>query len=113
MKKDEVLRVFSKGFSQFLEREKIEPKKAAELLGVTDATISTIKSGKTLPRFDKVFNLVELGMRLEEIFGPELAEKLLEGLKPEPGLPDHLKTPEIKEVVAQALADIIAKGSKG
>ena len=113
MNRKQALEIFSKGFNKFVDRKGYTLNSVGDLLGCKSANISKIKAGKGFPSVEGIFTLIEDGMKLEEIFGSELAEKLLDGLKPEPGLPDHLKTPELKEVVAQALADIIAKGTKG
>ena len=64
-----------------MDRRGYKSKQIAEMLGITDASASTMVNGKTLPRFEKVFNLVEKGMTLEEIFGADLAKKLVESYK--------------------------------
>ena len=113
MNRNDALKIFSKGFNRFIDRKGYTRETAGALLGCKEANISKIKAGKGFPSVEGIFTLIEDGMRLEEIFGVELAEKLFQGLEPSSqGLPDHLNTPELKEVVAQALADIIAKGAK-
>ena len=113
MNRKDALTIFSKGFNKFIERKGYTRETAGKLLGCKEGNISKIKAGNGFPSVEGIFTLIEDGMKLEEIFGTELAEKLLEGLKPVPGLPEHLRTPEINEIVAKALTDIIAKGAKG
>ena len=112
MKKEDVYRIFSAGFSAFEDRNGFDHKDVAKILDISDASVSTMRSGKTLPRFDKVFTLVEHGMRLEEVFGAELAEKLTAGLEPVhvDGKPDAFDTPEFRKGVADAIAVLMSKG---
>lgn len=111
MKKEDVYRIFSAGFSAFEDRNGFDHKDVAKILDISDASVSTMRSGKTLPRFDKVFTLVEHGMKLEEIFGAELAEKLTAGLEPVmvDGKPDPFDTPEFKKGVVNVLAMLASK----
>lgn len=81
MEKSEVYKIFSSGLSNFMDRKGYKSKEIAKILGITDASASTMANGKTLPRFEKVFTLVEKGMTLEEIFGADLARKLMDSYK--------------------------------
>lgn len=83
MEKSEVYKIFSSGLSNFMDRKGYKSKEIAKILGITDASASTMANGKTLPRFEKVYTLVEKGMTLEEIFGADLAKKLMESYKTE------------------------------
>lgn len=76
MDRNEALKTFSNGLIDFMRRTKKTPSDVAELLGVVESNISLYKSGKSLPKFIGVYALLDAGMRLEEIFGNELAEKL-------------------------------------
>ncbi len=76
MEQAEARRIFSGGLADFMSRKGHTLDSLAKILGIKNPSVSVMKSGKTLPTFDKVFTLAENGMALEEIFGAELAQKL-------------------------------------
>ena len=59
----------------FLKRKGLKQQEAADMLGVTQATISNWCKGKT-PDYGTVVQLIRLGMGAEELFGKELAKIL-------------------------------------
>ena len=46
-------------------------------MSLSKAHVSNIKNGKNLPSAEVLFQLLEDGMRLDEAFGRELAQKLV------------------------------------
>lgn len=114
MNRKQALEIFSKGFNKFVDRKGYTLNSAGDLLGCKSANISKIKAGKGFPSMESVFTLVEHGMKLEEIFGAELAEKLTAGLEPVQvdGKPDAFDTPEFRKGVADAIAVLMSKGVK-
>lgn len=72
MKNDEtsiLLQVFSFGFKKFMERKKIRTRDVAKELGVTCSAVSSWKQGRCFPDFIKLYNLLQLGMTTDEMFG--------------------------------------------
>lgn len=114
MTREKALQIFSKGFEAFRLRNGYTQDQVGEILGCGRANINKIKSGKNFPSMEGVFTLVEQGMKLEEIFGPELAEKLTAGLEPVQvdGKPEAYDTPEFRKGVADAIAVLMSKGVK-
>lgn len=116
MDKKYAINRFSRGFAQFMDRKGYTLKDVADKLDITAQSVFAFRSGDSLPRFDKVFTLVEDGMTLYEIFGTELAEKLTAGMKevlPDPNdKNDKFNDPELKKVIADTIAELVAKGYK-
>lgn len=113
MIKKDACSLFSRGLNSYMSRKGYTLDDVAKILDITAQSVHAIRSGKTLPRFDKVFTLVENGMTLYEIFGTELAEKLTAEMKevlPEPGKKDMFDTPEMREVIAKTIGELVEKG---
>lgn len=113
MDRQKALEIFSRGFNRFCERKGLTLEDAANMLGCGTGNISKIKAAKGLTSIDKVFTLIENGMTLYEIFGTELAEKLTAEMKevlPEPGKKDMFDTPEMREVIAKTIGELVEKG---
>ena len=81
MTRDKAIEIFSKGFCKFLERKGITQEAAGVLMDCSKANANKIKNGHGLPSVEGLFSLVENGMTLEEIFGADLAKKLVESYK--------------------------------
>ena len=64
-----LLQVFSFCFKKFMERKKIITQDVAKELGVTDSAVSSWKHGRSFPDFIKLYNLLQLGMTTDEMFG--------------------------------------------
>lgn len=77
MEREEAQKIFSKGLAKFMFRTGLNGEAVAKILGIKSECISVYKSGKNLPKLPSVFTLVENGMRLDEIFGEELAAKMV------------------------------------
>lgn len=114
MDRQKALEIFSRGFNRFCDRKGLTLEAAANMLGCGSGNISKIKAAKGLTSIDKVFTLIENGMTLYEIFGTELAEKLTAEMKevlPDPkDETDAYNSPEFREGVAKAIAELVAKG---
>lgn len=76
--RDTCLYLFAVGFEKFLSRVRKEPKEISKELNTTVAAVSAWKTGKNFPSFDKIVELIKLGMTLEEIFGERLAKVIEE-----------------------------------
>lgn len=81
MTREEAIRIFSVGFERFLERSGLTLEAAGQIMDSTKGNASRIKQKKGLPSVEGLFSLVENGMTLEEIFGADLAKKLVESYK--------------------------------
>ena len=112
MDRAKTLEIFSKGFKKFMDRTGETRTEIAEKIGCKEANISKFKAGTGLPSVESLFSLVENGMRLEEIFGSELAEKLMEGLVPEPSQSEKANKDEIRQGVLEVFEELLAKGKK-
>ena len=116
MDRQKALEIFSRGFNRFCDRKGLTLEAAANMLGCGSGNISKIKAAKGLTSIDKVFTLIENGMTLYEIFGTELAEKLTAGMKEVLQDPndknDKFNDPELKKVIADTIAELVAKGYK-
>jgi transcriptional regulator with XRE-family HTH domain len=116
MIKKDAYSLFSRGLNSYMSRKGYTLDDVAKILDITAQSVHAIRSGKTLPRFDKVFTLIENGMTLYEIFGTELAEKLTaemrEVLPETQEQKDAFDNPELKKVIADTIAELVAKGYK-
>lgn len=74
---DEMKESFSKGFNNFLSRKELKVLDVAEKTGMKQSTVSCWKTKRSLPDFEKITNLFEMGMTIHEIFGDELGEKII------------------------------------
>ena len=112
MTRNDALQIFSRGFENFRKRKSLTLDEVGKILGCGRANVFKIKSGSNFPSVEGIFTLVENGMRLEEIFGSDLAQKLTEGLEPViiDGKPDAFDTPEFRQGVADAIAALMSKG---
>lgn len=114
MTRDQALAIFSRGFEAFRLRNGLTLDQLGQMLGCGRANVHKIKSGKNFPSMEGLFSLVENGMTLYEIFGTELAEKLTAEMKevlPDPkDETDVYNSPEFREGVAKAIAELVAKG---
>ena len=84
----------------------------AELLGVEKAAVYNYKYGKSKPSYDVIEKMFLLGARIDEVFSPEVQAKVLEncGAGELPAVPAAFDTPEFREGVKAALADLQKMG---
>lgn len=76
MDRQMALKAFSKGLETFRLRNNYTSRGIAQKLNVSDAFLSNMRKGKALPGFETLCDLIDLGMRLDEIFGADLASKM-------------------------------------
>lgn len=118
MTREQALQIFSQGFEAFRLRNDLTQDQVGRILGCGRANVNKIKSGKNFPSMEGVFTLIENGMTLDEIFGPELAAKLLNGNTAKaPDVPEYkplvdMDSPEFRAGVEKILRDLEAKGYK-
>ena len=68
----ELKKIFSAGFSEFIERKKNTPKQIAEILGVTESAVNGWKYGRSFPDVPNFLKLIELGLSPFDVMGEEL-----------------------------------------
>lgn len=110
MDRKKSLEIFSSGFDKFIKRNGYTQEQVGALLGCGRANVNKIKSGKNFPSMDGVFILAENGMRLNEIFGDELAEKLINNVeaanKPDStSKPDFFDSDAFRQGVLKVLSE--------
>ncbi len=89
MDKEEIKNKFARGLCEFTSRTGYTHEELSKIIGCSQANISHLKSGKTVPHLNIIYNLLEHGMTLEEAFGPELAKKLVSQSQPsKPPVPE-------------------------
>lgn len=107
MTRNEALKVFSAGFVNFLKRGRFTLDEIGGILSCSKSNVSLMTKSKVSPTFETVMTLAENGMTLEEIFGAELAGKLISASKS--GKPDSCGTPEEKaDFVREGLVKLLA-----
>ena len=88
-----------------MNRKGLKQQQAADLIGVTQATISNWCKGKT-PDYETLSKLITFGMTARELFGKELGDELVKNSSADSGLPPAFDTPEFKQGVARAIEDL-------
>jgi transcriptional regulator with XRE-family HTH domain len=94
MDRKKSLEIFSSGFDKFIKRNGYTLEQVGDLLGCGRSNVHKIKSGKNFPSMDGVFILAEKGMTLEEIFGDELADKLIKSASKN-NVTDNSESPKV------------------
>lgn len=114
MTREQALEIFARGLEHFRHRKGYTMDQLGKIIGCGRANIHKIKERKNFTSMEGLFYLIEDGMTLYEIFGTELAEKLTAEMKevlPDPNdKNDAFNTPEFREGVAKAIAELVAKG---
>ena len=70
--------IFGAGFSSFLERKRLKITELSNTLKMSHSTVSCWKIKKAFPDFTKIAALFEMGMTLQEMFGEDLGNKIIE-----------------------------------
>lgn len=96
-------------FNLFMNRNGLKQQQAADLIGVTQATISNWCKSKT-PDYGTIAKLITFGMTARELFGKELGDELVKNSSVDSGLPAAFDTPEFKQGVARAIEDLKKMG---
>lgn len=94
----------------FLRRIRITQVGLAEKLGCNQSLIAMWTTGRGYPTFEKICQLIELGISSDELFGKELSDKLLQNNGNIIDPPAEFNTPAFREGVAMAIADMKSKG---
>lgn len=97
-------------FNMFLRRKGLKQQEAADMLGVTQATISNWCKGKT-PDYGTIVKLIKQGMTLQELFGDELAAELVNNSSGVLPSLDLLNNPELRGGMEFIVTEVLkAKG---
>ena len=116
MTKEQALEFFATGLEKFRLRKGYTMDQLGKVIGCGRANIHKIKERKNFTSMESLFYLIEDGMTLEEIFGPELAAKLLNGNTANaPDVPEYkplvdMDSPEFRAGVEKIMRDLVAKG---
>ena len=96
-------------FNKFMQRKGLKQQEAADLIGVTQATISNWCKGKT-PDLGTIERLIGFGITTQEIFGEELGDTLIKNSSGVPVPPPHVMAdPEFKGSLEDLVVDILKK----
>lgn len=80
---------FCEGLTNFMARNSFTLENVGDMLGCSRVNIHNLRKGRIAPTFGIVCGLLEHGMTLEEMFGPELARKLVSQSQPsKPPIPE-------------------------
>lgn len=76
--KDEILTIFANGLANYQVRTRKNQSEIALDAGAARSNVSFWLNAKTMPSLQIVANLLSAGMLLEEVFGKDLAERIIE-----------------------------------
>lgn len=96
----------------FRNRIKMKQDELAEKLGLATGSVGNLCSGKKRPSYEVIEKMFLLGARLDEVFSKEVQDAILKNYAAEalPAVPPGCDTPEFREGVLMALADLQRKG---
>ena len=95
---------------KFLKRVRMTQYDLAEKLGCNQSLVAVWCTGKGVPTYDKICKLIDLGMTAEELFGTELAEKLIFDKDKPIFLPTEFNKPDLQQAVLETILDLKAQG---
>lgn len=95
-------------FNQFLNRKGLKQQQAADLIGVTQATISNWCKGK-IPDYETFSKLIGYGMTAQEMFGVEAGDELVRNSMNSRIIPSDYNTPGFRAAVMNIFAEIEKK----
>lgn len=94
---------------EFLKRVRMTQYDLAEKLGCNQSLVAAWATGSGLPTFDKICQLIDLGISPTELFGEERAQKLLVfGNRPN-YVPKDFDTPEFNAGVEKQVLEILKR----
>lgn len=96
-------------FSHFMNRKLWKQKDAASIIGVSGGLVGMWASNKAVPSYEKIVKLIDNGISAEELFGKELAEKLILNSSAISLSSKIANDPETSAGQQQALKDIESK----
>lgn len=88
-------------FQSFMARNRLKQRELAEKMGVSIGLVGMWSSGRSIPGFEKMGKLIELGMTAQELFGKEIGDLLVKNSSN----PESDRG-EIMAAVKAALADL-------
>lgn len=107
---DEMKENFSKGFNSFLSRKELKVLEIAEQTGMNQSTVSCWKTKRSLPDFDKIAKLFEMGMTIHEMFGEKLGDEIVKNTINNKGFTDlSEKQAEIFQEQMKAISENVEK----
>lgn len=75
--KEDVLKAFSEGLEAFATRTRRSQAELADTAGVVQSNVSHWLRARTMPSLQVAANLLAAGMALDEVFGKDLAAKVM------------------------------------
>lgn len=104
--------VFFMDITAFRHRMGLSQAELAEKVGLATGSVGNLCSGTKRPSYEVIEKLFMLGARIDEIFSPEVQKKVLESCCAGelPAVPAAFDTPEFREGVKAALADLQKMG---
>lgn len=96
----------------FRHRMGLSQAELAEKVGLATGSVGNLCSGTKRPSYEVIEKLFMLGARIDEIFSTEVQKKVMEscGAGDLPAVPAAFDTPEFREGVKAALADLQKMG---
>lgn len=70
-------------FAKFVSRRKLKQREVAAAIGASTGLIGIWATGRSVPSYEKLAKLIELGMTAQEMFGEELGNLLVKNSNPE------------------------------
>lgn len=77
LNKEDILKHFSEGLQEYSARTRRSQADLAAAAGVVQSNVSHWLKARTMPSLQVAANLLSAGMTLEEVFGKDLAEKVM------------------------------------
>ena len=92
-------------FNAFLHRKKLKHREAAPGIGVSQSLVSSWAANRAVPSYDSLCKLIEAGMTADELFGKELAAKLIANSATEAKQPSN---DDLKAAFKEFMRDLVS-----